>query len=479
MALTKLFDLATPAVIADAVERFESIQPALDLTVEWGMSAEANTAAILAAASSASFDADAAESARAAAVIAKTAAELAKTAAQAVPTTTAGLMDAVFADATSAPSKRLTATYATQWKPSTAYTAGQQVIAPNGNTVSAVADFTSGTVYSDANWRMGTVPNSVPLAKPTGDARASVWEYTHAAAFGYLYHLLAAGSFTNGSALIALGLDSTLGGAGLLVANKSKSAGIVINQQTTISDATAYGIKITGQTALAPSVRLEQNVDGAADALQIVTFGVPTAAQHGLFISDPAGEAWSTFPLDGRFEGKRNLRIREKDSSTRSAIEVGENTAYAWGATNGYWSQLQKDGLSLYAPNGGGSLYPYKIAAGGSHLKVLTGAAGVFGVVPTNMMIDIQDNKLGFYGLPATVRPSAFTQTYAIASKAVQLITATAVATTAATVGAYGFTQAQADALIASHNALLDDYTKTKNNLNALIDDLQLIGFAQ
>jgi lysophospholipase L1-like esterase len=44
--------------------------------------------------------------------------------------------------------------YAPQWKPSTAYTAGQSVVNPYGDVVSAVAAFTSGASYNPANWVM-------------------------------------------------------------------------------------------------------------------------------------------------------------------------------------------------------------------------------------------------------------------------------------------------------------------------------------
>ena len=42
------------------------------------------------------------------------------------------------------------------WKASTAYTAGQRVVAPNGDVVSAKASFTSGSSYTAANWNAST-----------------------------------------------------------------------------------------------------------------------------------------------------------------------------------------------------------------------------------------------------------------------------------------------------------------------------------
>lgn len=46
----------------------------------------------------------------------------------------------------------LSGTFVPQWKPSTAYSAGQAVLNPSGDIVTAKAAFTSGATYSAANW---------------------------------------------------------------------------------------------------------------------------------------------------------------------------------------------------------------------------------------------------------------------------------------------------------------------------------------
>jgi len=51
----------------------------------------------------------------------------------------------------------LTATYVPRWKANTAYLAGDPVLSPNGDTVTAKVNFTSGTTYSATNW---TVSNT-------------------------------------------------------------------------------------------------------------------------------------------------------------------------------------------------------------------------------------------------------------------------------------------------------------------------------
>lgn len=50
----------------------------------------------------------------------------------------------------------LNATYVLYWKPNTAYVAGQRVISPNSDVVSAKVDFTSGASYVAANWDLSS-----------------------------------------------------------------------------------------------------------------------------------------------------------------------------------------------------------------------------------------------------------------------------------------------------------------------------------
>jgi hypothetical protein len=48
----------------------------------------------------------------------------------------------------------LNATYVPKWKPTTAYLAGDAVLSPAGDTVTAIANFTSGASYNAANWNL-------------------------------------------------------------------------------------------------------------------------------------------------------------------------------------------------------------------------------------------------------------------------------------------------------------------------------------
>lgn len=80
----------------------------------------------------------------------------------------AALSDATLAAmvATGATGINLSAAYAAKWQPNTAYTAGQFVLNPSGQIVSALANFTSGAVYAAGNWSApaaGAVAAPLPL----------------------------------------------------------------------------------------------------------------------------------------------------------------------------------------------------------------------------------------------------------------------------------------------------------------------------
>lgn len=59
------------------------------------------------------------------------------------------------------------------WKASTAYTAGQRVVAPDGDIVAAKVNFTSGATYSAANWNSSN--HTVTIDNTVG-RRAFAWD---------------------------------------------------------------------------------------------------------------------------------------------------------------------------------------------------------------------------------------------------------------------------------------------------------------
>ncbi|UKA48947.1 hypothetical protein LFT48_16100 [Arthrobacter sp. FW305-123] len=153
--------------------------------------------------------------------------------------------------------------------------------APDGNIVRAKTGFTSGALYDSSNWEYGTIPGgpNVPTAKSSTDTRAGVWEYTHNSKTGYLYHLLAGSNF-GGGAIFAIGHDTDDGtGTALLLAEKANAKGLVLDQRSTKTSATACGFHATKASTAAPLVRLEQVVTDAAPALQVLALGSPGVNQ--------------------------------------------------------------------------------------------------------------------------------------------------------------------------------------------------------
>jgi len=78
---------------------------------------------------------------------------------------------------------------------------------------------------------------------------------------------------------------------------------------------------------------------------------------------------------------------------------------------------------------------------------------------------------LSFYGGTARARAAAYTQTYATASRTVPATVGSNVATDAATLLAYGFTQAQADSIPVEINNLRTEVATLKQLVNSLIND--------
>ena len=94
--------------------------------------------------------------------------------------------------------------------------------------------------------------------------------------------------------------------------------------------------------------------------------------------------------------------------------------------------------------------------------------------------IGFTSTTLGFYGVTPVVRPTAYTQTYATASRTHSNLTAATVIASAVLVLPFGYSSsAQADNIVISVNNLVTDLTNVKNVLNQLIDDLQSVGIVQ
>lgn len=264
----------------------------------------------------------------------------------------------------------------------------------------------SDTVTGFLRWK-GTTPGTVPVPKPAGDTRAGVWEMTNNSEAGYLFHLLlGANANHNNTALIALGVDND--GVGLLIPNKQKGRGIVGDQRATVTAADAYWLHATQRSPGSPLVRLEMQANDAAPLMQMLAFGTPGADQKLLYIGDPTGQAGVINAADGSIEWRRNITVQDPASgSGTSVIAVTSNNGVVAGSRQ--HTRHVKDGLEYYNPTGAaGTWWPFKIAAGGSHLQIRAGGStSAVGTLPTMVnMIDVQNGKLSFFGATAVAQPT-------------------------------------------------------------------------
>lgn len=331
----------------------------------------------------------------------------------------------------------------------------------------------------------GTIPGTVPVVKPLGDGRPGVWEMVHDDVDGYLFHLLMGENAGHDTAAIAVGVDND--GIGLLIPNKKLGRGIVGDQRATVVTDGSYWLHVTQRSPASAAIRLEMQANDAAPVVQLLAFGAPGAAQKLLYVSDPSGEAGSIYASDGHIRWLRNVLVSDQSDALPSYIVLG--TAAVNNSSNTTRNYLGASSHVFFGKTGApGQYYPYRLIGSSSQFAIQTASnltsADPLNPLPTevatwNTMIGVKNNMLGFFGVTAVARPSAYTQTYATASKTVSAPTANAVVATPAALSSYGFTQAQADALVATVNALVADSLVNKKNLTAIIDDLQALGLAQ
>jgi hypothetical protein len=135
----------------------------------------------------------------------------------------------------------LSATFVPKWKATTAYLAGDKVLSPAGDVVSAKVNFTSGASYNAANWDLSasySTPADVTAAVAPKLAAAGTKTTTEAGVFdwqnnstsGYLVHARTGALSTSAVAAMAIGTDLGAGN-GLLISHKNTGIGILATGQ--------------------------------------------------------------------------------------------------------------------------------------------------------------------------------------------------------------------------------------------------------
>lgn len=229
--------------------------------------------------------------------------------------------------------------------------------------------------------------------------------------------------------------------------------------------------------------------DGSAAAPSIAfasstTTGYYRAAAGEIGVAN-AGSANGLWYADGLLVGTATKPASLLSLGTHKGFGVG--TAFkAYGGLSGNASYLLQnayfDGTNLKRSDG----------SNGMTCVALSGSAGLYsaasGTIDSNVTLlasvtwgnSAGAATVGFYGVTSVVRPAAYTQTYATATRTHANPTASSVVTTAATnTLPYGYTQAQADSLPVAINALIVDLANLKQVVNSMIDDRQGDGLAQ
>lgn len=183
----------------------------------------------------------------------------------------------------------------TKWKATTAYLAGQAVLNPSGNKVTAKVDFTSGSTYSEANWNTRStfhqppsgntggissyrvdntgawVSGQVVMKSTTDNANISVIDWSNVdTGTGYLLHLVAGSNM--GGGLIGLGADGDTGTA-LVVSAKGAMTGIGL---TNTSTSTGVGFA-GGNFGTGLLVKLEKGSATSGNLLSLRGYAAGTA----------------------------------------------------------------------------------------------------------------------------------------------------------------------------------------------------------
>lgn len=272
-------------------------------------------------------------------------------------------------------------------------------LAGNGTAARAAAE-----ALVRAQYEKGTPVGSPPVVKPTGDGRAGVWEYTHNDTTGYLYHLLMGAGTASGAWAVGIGVDSGLGN-GVIIRNKAKGIGLKIEQLTSITSATAYGLTVEQKSALAPAILMSQASTGTAMLMDLQSF-VPSTDPNALIlrISSGSGTAGFIKSYSGEFVWDKKFTMR-----TDVGADFRSNTGKA-----DEWAKhliVNHNGLEFQNPGAASSWNMFRISTreGGevNRLNFQTAPATADpSTAVWSTVIGLRHNQLGFYGAAPVSKPA-------------------------------------------------------------------------
>ena len=303
----------------------------------------------------------------------------------------------------------------TAWAASTVYAAGNIVRNPQGHVVTVLTAHTSTSTYDSSKFTtpLGYMPfGGTPVTtvvKQNGDTRPGVWEMIHDSGTGYLFHLMTGTNAATASALIGLGIDN--GGQGIFINNKKTGQGINIQQNDTITSATAYAIYASQLSTVAPLIHIDQ-ASGTQASLRIVTsettddlkegfkFIAPGSNKGGAILAKTGNIFWFSDIVthDG---GKMRVRALQTDQNNNQAMIESSALRLATytGSTDQFWhKRVTGSGQSMLFQSS-------DTLAGGPDASV----TWVTGLEIKQVSGISAGTQIGFYGATPIARQAAIT----------------------------------------------------------------------
>lgn len=287
------------------------------------------------------------------------------------------------------------------------------------------------------------------------------------------------GAFSNAGSLVfsgtqtfddIVGNDTSLGITGLAVTASTGGAVVVTGGATTTSGV-GGAVTLTGGvgagTDLGGAATLTGGVGGSTGAVggaATVTAGAGTATSNGAIASLIGGASGGGATGNGGAVAVRGgAAVSTAGNGGAVTVTGGVSTTTGTGG-----AVTLTGGASVGASGTGGSI---NLASGAP-------AGGADGGVNIQT---VTTGKVGFFGVTAVVRQSAYTQTYATADKTHSNPTGTSVVTTGVTqTTPWGYaSEAQGNAVATTINAIIVDVADVKALVNSVIDDLQAYGLCQ